>query len=510
MAADRKTSRSSATTGRSSHRRASNSCRRRGPSSRRPFQTPQHLDNIRDVFAAEGPAAEHLPRPADRPPQGHEQTAGTPPVGRMVRVPTAQICRSNRRPRCSRARRASPSMRPRARRPPTARATTCSRSSTTTTWSTWEISQSGPPPQTFRVVLDTGSSNLWVPDSSCGAKSDVVSCPEECTFNMRLCGYLCEPECCEVTSTSTAASAKNSAMRLKAEGASGVLPGHFLVRRKRSSTANACTTKNKFVSSASSTYRRNGTQFNLYYGSGSSSGFLGTDTVTFITSNGSQLTVPNTTFGQATTIAQVFASQPIDGILGLGFQSLAANGVVPPLINALHQGLLAKPLFTVWLAGESSNSTTGGAFTYGAIDTEHCSSKIFWQNLTSASYWQFHMDSVKIGGYSNESGWDVISDTGTSFIGAPQVIADQIAAQAGATYSTAYDAYLIDCNAKIPDLVLKIGGRKFPISGDQMIIGGGGLCELAVFAYSSNNAIREFCQVHDIANKRIGFAAALV
>jgi hypothetical protein len=102
----------------------------------------------------------------------------------------------------------------------------------------------------------------------------------------------------------------------------------------------------------------------LYFlGSGSSSGYLGTDTVTFLSGNGSTLTVPNTTFGQATNIAQVFASQPIDGILGLGFQSLAANNVVPPLINAINQNLLAEPLFTVWLAGESSNASTGGAFT---------------------------------------------------------------------------------------------------------------------------------------------------
>lgn len=112
--------------------------------------------------------------------------------------------------------------------------------------------------------------------------------------------------------------------------------------------------------------------------------------VTFLSSNGTALSVPNTTFGQATTIAQTFAAQPIDGILGLAFQALAVNNVVPPLMNAINQKLLAEPLFTVWLAGSSSNSSsTGGTFTCeseglnaclkllldGSIDTEHCSSK---------------------------------------------------------------------------------------------------------------------------------------
>jgi hypothetical protein len=79
------------------------------------------------------------------------------------------------------------------------------------------------------------------------------------------------------------------------------------------------------------------------------------------------------------------------------------------------------------------------------------------------------MSAIKIGNYVNKTGWEVISDTGTSFIGAPKEIVDSIAKAAGAKYDTKYDAYLIDCNAQIPDLVLKIGGRKFSIEGKEMI-----------------------------------------
>lgn len=388
----------------------------------------------------------------------------------------------------------------------------------------------GTPPQSFRVVLDTGSANLWIPDNSCGESSDVVSCAKECTYNIKLCNYLCDAVCCDKTwapTTTTASGVKLAKKKVARQypdmflddGPPGAPAGFFKrYKRQTSNTENACSTKAKFNSKASSTYVKDGANFTLFYGSGSSSGFLGVDTVTFLSGN-SSLTVPNTTFGQATNMAQTFAAQPIDGILGLGFQALAANNVVPPLINAINQNLLAESLFTVWLAGNGGNTTIGGAFTYGSIDTEHCSSEIFYRNLTSASYWQFKMGAVSIGNYINKTGWDVISDTGTSFIGAPQEIADGIAKAAGAAYSSQYDAYLIDCNATIPALVLKIGGNNFSINSNEMIVGSGGLCELALFAYQSSGSpawilgcpfIRDWCQIHDIGNKRIGFAKALL
>lgn len=85
---------------------------------------------------------------------------------------------------------------------------------------------------------------------------------------------------------------------------------------------------------------------------------------------------------------------------------------------------------------------------------------IDYQPLSSATYFQFKMASVSIGTYSKSGNWDVISDTGTSFFGAPQAISDSIAQVAGGQYDDFNEVYWIDCTAVVPDLVLTIGSNQ--------------------------------------------------
>ena len=76
--------------------------------------------------------------------------------------------------------------------------------------------------------------------------------------------------------------------------------------------------------------------------------------------------------------------------MGLAFTSLAVDYVTPPLINAINQGLLDQPLFTVWLEHRGVlNAASGGVFTYGAIDTTNCGPLIAYEPLSSATYFQF-------------------------------------------------------------------------------------------------------------------------
>ncbi|KAK5983477.1 Eukaryotic aspartyl protease, partial [Trichostrongylus colubriformis] len=238
-------------------------------------------------------------------------------------------------------------------------------------------------------------------------------------------------------------------------------------------------------------------------------------------SNDQQLIVPQTTFGLATHISADFKDDPTDGILGLAFTSLAADGVVPPLINAINQNLLDQPLFTVWMEHRGSlEGAPGGAFTYGAIDTTNCGPIIAYQPLSSATYFQFKMAAIGMGSYKTSKVYEVISDTGTSFIGGPKAVTDELAKAAGAKYSILEESYTIDCNAKPPTLDVTIGNNVYSIDPVNYIVSAGNnKCLFAIFPFEfggfgpswilGDPFIRQFCNIYDIGQQRMGFAPSL-
>ncbi|GMT10369.1 hypothetical protein PFISCL1PPCAC_1666, partial [Pristionchus fissidentatus] len=313
----------------------------------------------------------------------------------------------------------------------------------------------GTPGQAFEVILDTGSANLWVPDETC---------------------------------------------------VGGV--------------SNACAKKHKFVSSKSSTWSKNGKSWTITYGTGSAKGFLGVDTVRF-GSDSSALTVPKCTFGQATSIAPFFKNDVIDGILGLAYQALAVDNVKPPFIEAIDQKLVQQPLFTVWLEHEGKHENVpGGIYTYGAVDTTNCGSVIAYEPLTTATYYQFKLKTAAIGSYTNSKGWQVISDTGTSLIAAPKDVVEKAAAAVGAVYNKAVGLYTLSCSAQIAPFKLTIGSHTYEINSKNMVIPvTNTLCGLALDPFNGGGFgpswilgdpfIRQYCQIYDVGNKRMGFANSL-
>uniref|UniRef100_F1L5L9 Aspartic protease 6 n=1 Tax=Ascaris suum TaxID=6253 RepID=F1L5L9_ASCSU len=311
-----------------------------------------------------------------------------------------------------------------------------------------------PPTQMFSVVLDTGSSNFWIPDVTC------------------------------ITSI--------------------------------------CGPKHRFDSSKSSTYIRDGRKWEMGYGDGSVAyGVYGNDTITLGAENDVQLRIPNQVFGQA-MFMNGFHNDPLDGILGLGFTYRASLLIPPPVINAIAQGLLDQPIFTVWMQPKGlQQNVYGGQFTYGGFDEEHCGPVIAYQQLSMAGYWQHRLRAVGAGNYLSTKGWEVITDTGTSFVGGPKYILNNIAAELNATFRYGDGIYYVPCGSenKLKNIAFYIGDQKYEIEPVNYYVKfEEDVCTVGLFTFDfggyspawilGDPFIRQYCLVHDVEHQRIGFAPA--
>jgi len=280
--------------------------------------------------------------------------------------------------------------------------------------------------------------------------------------------------------------------------------------------------KHLFDSTKSSTFTNNGTFFSIEYGSGSCDGVLAIDVLNIVPGM-TGLTVNQQWFGLAADIADVFGYQPIDGIMGLGWPQLAVDAVTPPIQNLQNQ--LDVPLFSVWLDRKIPIDTTGangGTITYGAVDTTNCAANPAYVKLSSLTYWQFAMDSFSVGSYSNAMSTQVISDTGTSWLGGPDADINGWMTAINAQYDFIDGLYYVPCTQTgLPDIILTIGGVQYNLPATEYVIDlelGGGNCAVTGFAFDfggfgpawilGDTFIRTYCNFYDVGNQQIGFSLA--
>lgn len=303
----------------------------------------------------------------------------------------------------------------------------------------------GTPPQTFKVVLDTGSSNLWVPGSECGSI--------------------------------------------------------------------ACYLHTKYDSSASSTYKKNGTAFEIRYGSGSLSGYVSEDTMTI-----GDLKVKNQLFAEATEEPGLaFAFGRFDGILGLGFDTISVNKIPPPFYQMLDQKLLDKPVFAFKLSDEKEESEV----TFGGIDEKAYKGKITTLPLRRKAYWEVDFDAISFGDATAElDKTGVILDTGTSLIALPSTLADLLNKEMGA--KKGYNGqYTVECEKRdsLPDVTFTLSGHKFTISAYDYILEVSGSCistfmgmdfpePVGPLAILGDAFLRRYYSIYDLGAGTVGLATA--
>lgn len=227
----------------------------------------------------------------------------------------------------------------------------------------------------------------------------------------------------------------------------------------------ACRIHEKYDHTQSSTYVANGTKLVLAYGSGACDGILSKDTLTIGTTP-----IQGVTFGEMTKEGSVsFIAGKFDGILGLGYPQLAADGVEPPFFTMVRQGLVDN-YFSVWLSGNEGNS--GGEITWGGVNPARYTGDFTYVPLTRQGYWQIAIDAVYIGNVAQcTSNCQGIVDTGTSLMAGPPKDVTDIQNILGSKPLAAGE-YTIDCGviSSLPPITYQIGGKNYTLLGDDYIL----------------------------------------
>lgn len=309
----------------------------------------------------------------------------------------------------------------------------------------------GTPPQSFKVVLDTGSSNLWVPSTRCSSI--------------------------------------------------------------------ACFLHAKYDCEASETYKANGTEFKIRYGSGSLEGVISNDVLRI-----GDLTIPEVDFAESTKEPGLaFAFGKFDGIFGLGYHTISVLHTVPPFYKMLEQGLLDEPVFAFYLGSTEAGKVDPdcGEVVFGGVDEAHYEGEIFYAPVRRRGYWEVELKSVKFGNEEmklNNVGAAI--DTGTSLIALPTDTAEIINAEIGATKSWS-GQYTVDCGriSELPDLTFNFGGKDFTITGEDYILQVQGTCisaftgldmppKLGELWIIGDVFLRKWYTVYDWGRDAVGFAKA--
>ena len=232
----------------------------------------------------------------------------------------------------------------------------------------------GTPRQSFTVVMDTGSSNLWVPDSTC---SDYAVSP-------------------------------------------------------------ACEIQHRYRNTSSSTFYNgcpcSSCGLFIPYGSGTVLGTLSMDTVEvggIVLPNTSFGRV----YAEPGNISE-WGAPTFDGILGLAYPIIAMPllSMLPgPFDEMMTRNIVPQPLFSIYLSSKENDTSSYVAF--GEIPTSNYEGSLITvpQDLLQPElgYWCVGVNAIKVGGkvQPGTSGIIGVIDTGTSLIAGPPDVVNPIIAQ---------------------------------------------------------------------------------
>ncbi|KAG0053843.1 hypothetical protein BGZ83_000317 [Gryganskiella cystojenkinii] len=226
-----------------------------------------------------------------------------------------------------------------------------------------------------------------------------------------------------------------------------------------------CKEHNRYNSLKSSSYKNDGRKWTTTYGPGPpASGTLASEIVDVAGISVRQ------TIGLATTLQSSTLSGTVeDGYFGLGLDPIESVPSVKTFIdNAIAAGLLAQPVFSVFLASERLFNGQGSQFLFGGIDSTKYTGSLTYVPVTTQGYWQILVQDLSFGAVSlGQTATQGVIDTGTSLIMISDAAAAAVHAKIpGSTNSATIGGWLVPCAstlASTENVGFKLGGTTFNV-----------------------------------------------
>ncbi|KAI7869069.1 aspartic peptidase domain-containing protein [Spinellus fusiger] len=289
----------------------------------------------------------------------------------------------------------------------------------------------GTPPQTFSVIFDTGSSDVWVVSANC---SPDPFCKHHRRFHR------------QASSSYVDIDSDNNKDNRDEDG-------------DEDEDKNEDEDDDEDDEDDDEGDKEEDT-YEVQYGSGYVRAHVGRDTLQVA---GLELT--DQVIGDATVLSHEFMNTPFDGIFGLGLADLSSSSHLPPFYAMMDLQLLDDPVFAIHTEMER------GEIDFGGVDRSRFQGDLIYADLIHSGYWMIQTDNIAFGEAVFEDRKAIV-DSGSTLIIATPADAEEFHARIPGAQNNGDTTWSIPCQTVplLEPLVFNINNTPLIIRPENYIL----------------------------------------